>query len=38
MRVVDKLCPLKTKSVKGNSQEWFDEEVLESIALRDKLF
>ena len=38
MSVIDKLAPFKTNQVKGNSQEWFDGEVLESIALRDKLF
>ena len=38
MSVIDKLAPFKTKRVKGNSQEWFNGEVLESIALRDKLF
>ena len=38
MSVIDKLAPSKTKRIKGNSQEWFDGEVLESIALRDKLF
>ena len=38
MSVIDKLALFKTKRVKGNSQEWFDGEVLESIALRDKLF
>ena len=38
MRVIDKFAPFKTKRVKGNSQNWFDGEVLESIALRDKLF
>ena len=38
MSVIDKLAPFKTKRVKGNSQEWFDGEVPESIALRDKLF
>ena len=38
MSVIDKLAPFKTKRVKGNSQEWFDDEVLESIAPRDKLF
>ena len=38
MSPIDKLAPFKTKRVKGNSQEWFDREVLESIALRDKLF
>ena len=35
MSLTDKLAPFKTKQVKGNSQEWFDGEVLESIALRD---
>ena len=29
--------PFKTKRVKGNSKELFDGEVLESIALRDKV-
>ena len=38
MIVIDKLAPFKTKRVKDNSQEWFEGEVLESIALRDKLF
>ena len=38
MSVIDKLAPFKTKQVKGNSQEWFDGEVLESIALQDELF
>ena len=38
MSITDKLAPLKTKWVKGNSQQWFDGEVLESIALRDNLF
>ena len=38
MSVIDKLASFKTKRVKGNSQEWFDSEVLESIALRDQLF
>ena len=38
MSVNDKLAPFKTERVKGNSQEGFDGEVLESIALRDKLF
>ena len=38
MSVTGKLSSFKTKRVKGNSQEWFDGEVLESIALRDKLF
>ena len=38
MSFIDKLAPFKSKRVKGNSQEWFDGEVLESRALRDKLF
>ena len=38
MSVIDKLAPYKTKRFKDHSQEWFDGEVLESIALRDKLF
>ena len=36
--VIYKLASFKTKRVKGNSQEWVDGEVLESTALRDKLF
>ena len=36
MSIIDKLA-LKTKG-KCNSHEWFDGDVLESIALRDKLF
>ena len=31
MSVIDKLAPFKTKRIKGNSQEWLDREVLESI-------
>ena len=38
MSITDKLARFKTERVKGNSQEWFDDEVLESIALRNKLF
>ena len=38
MNIIDKLAPFKTKQFKSNSQEWVDGEVLESIALRDKLF
>ena len=38
MSIIDKLAPFKTKQVKGNSQEWFGGDVLESIALQDKLF
>ena len=28
----------KTKRVKANTQKWFDEEVLENINTKDKLF
>ena len=38
MTATAKLALFKTKRVKGNSQEWFDGEALESIALWDKLF
>ena len=38
MSFIDKLAPFKSKRVKGNSQEWFDGEVLESRVLRNKLF
>ena len=38
MTVIDKLAALQTKRVKGNSQEWFDGEPIEGIALQDKLF
>lgn len=37
MIVINKYVPFKTKRVKGNSKELFDGEVLESIALRDKV-
>ena len=36
--VINKLAHSKTKWVKGNSQQWFDCEILESISLQDKLF
>ena len=38
MSIINKLAPFKTKRVKDNSQESFDGEVLESIALRENLF
>ena len=37
MIVINKYAPFKTKRVKVNSKELFDGEVLESIALRDKV-
>ena len=38
MTVIDKIAPFKTKRVKGNTQKWFDGEVLEKLSSRDKLF
>ena len=38
MIVVDSAAPCKTKRVKGNTQKWFDREVLENINTRKKLF
>ena len=38
MTVIDKLALFKTKRVKGNSQGWFDGEVLENTPLHEKLF
>ena len=35
---VDSIVPCKTKKVKANTQKWFEEEVLENINTRDKLF
>ena len=35
---IDNIAPCKTKRVKGNSQNWFDGEVLEKCRSRDKLF
>ena len=35
---IDNIVPCKPKRVKGNSQNWFDGEVLEKRRSRDKLF
>ena len=35
---IDKIAPLKEIRIKNNSQEWFDEEIIEHINKRDKLF
>ena len=37
MTVIDNVAPCKTKRVKGNTQNWFDGEVLEKLRPRDKL-
>ena len=38
MTVIDKITPYKRKRVKGNTQIWFDGEVLEKLNFRNKLF
>ena len=38
MTVIDKIAPFKTTGAKGNTQKWFDGEVLERLNSRDKLF
>ena len=35
---IDKIAPLKKIRIKNSSQEWFDEEIIEHINKRDKLF
>ena len=37
MTVIGKIAPYKSKPVKGNTQKWFDGEVLEILNLRNKL-
>ena len=31
------MAPIKESKIKNNSQEWFDREVAEKIAIREKL-
>ena len=38
MTVIDNVAPCKSKRVKGNTQNWFDGEVIEKLRSRDKLF
>ena len=35
--IIDKVAPVREMRIKANSQEWFDEEIYEHIALRDKM-
>ena len=35
MIVIDKIAPYKRRRVKGNTQKWFDGEVLEKLNLRN---
>ena len=37
-KIIDNLAPMKQSRIKNNSQEWFDGEIMEKIAIRDKLF
>ena len=37
MTVTNNVAPCKTKRVKGNTQNWFDREVLQKLRSRDKL-
>ena len=38
MTIIDKIAPYERKRVKGNTQKWFEGEVLEKLNLRNKLF
>ena len=38
MTAIDKIAPYRSKRAKGNTQKWFDGEVLEKLNLRNKLF
>ena len=38
MTVIDNIAPCKTKQVKGNTQNWFNGEVLKKFRSRDKFF
>ena len=35
---IDDIAPMKQSKIKNSSQEWFDGEIAEKIAIRDKLF
>ena len=34
--MIDEIAPLKKSKIKNNSQEWFDGEIAEQIAIRDR--
>ena len=38
MTLIDKFSPYESKRVKGNTQQWFDGEVLEKLNLKNKRF
>ena len=37
-KVIDTIAPLKKSRIKSNNPEWFDREIAEKIAIRDKKF
>ena len=38
MSVINKIAPIKEIRIKGNTQPWFDEEIIEEIRIREKMF
>ena len=38
MTVIDKVAPCRNKRINGNTQKWFNSEVLEKLNAIDKLF
>ena len=38
MTVTGKIAPYRDKRINGNTQKWFDREVLQKLNARDKLF
>ena len=38
MVAINKVAPIKERTIKHNSQEWFDGEISEAVKNRDKLY
>ena len=38
IKIIDKVAPIKKSKIKNNSQEWFDGEIAEKIAIREKRY
>ena len=38
MHIIDSLAPFKKKRIKGRTQEWFDGEIFELIAIRNQQY
>jgi len=36
--IIDKIAPIRESRIKNSTQAWFDGEIRDKIALRDKLF